>query len=190
MPFEIYRPEPGQPQRKQGPAKLTVAHAENGRSQIFLSAATRNWLCPTPGDPGARYPANMPAMNLVLLVDRQARELMLQRCPDDETGEHVYVVRGLTAGSTSYITGWKLDEALGIKAGHYLCDLVPDAPDDKEGSSRAVIISMDSRVAAARQRPTTRRASAQPHASLPSDTDEQRITQLRPVTGEDVTGAA
>ncbi|WP_171059986.1 hypothetical protein [Streptomyces montanus] len=30
MPFEIYRPDLGQPRRKQRPAKLTVLHSETG----------------------------------------------------------------------------------------------------------------------------------------------------------------
>ncbi|NUQ96168.1 MAG: hypothetical protein HOY79_06255 [Streptomyces sp.] len=29
MPFEIYRPDLGQPRRQQRPAKLTVLHSEN-----------------------------------------------------------------------------------------------------------------------------------------------------------------
>lgn len=101
MPFEIYHPDPGQPQRKQGPAKLTVTHFENGRSQISVSAGTRDWLRPTPGEASARYPANMPTMKLLILVDRNARKLMLQRCSDEEIGEHVYVVRGFTGSTTN-----------------------------------------------------------------------------------------
>lgn len=51
MPFEIYRTNPAQPQRKQGPAKMTVTHDDNGRSQITVSAGTRDWLRPTPARP-------------------------------------------------------------------------------------------------------------------------------------------
>ncbi|MFE4332467.1 hypothetical protein ACFRQM_24505 [Streptomyces sp. NPDC056831] len=107
MSFEIFSPESGQPQRKQGPAKLTVFHAENGRSQISLSARTRDWLRPTPGDPSARYPGNMPTMKLIVLIDQEARKLMLQRCADDKTGSHVYDVRGLhlQGSGTAYVTG-------------------------------------------------------------------------------------
>lgn len=148
MPFEIYRPDLGQPRRKQGPAKLTVLHSENGRSQITLSAGTRDWLRPTPSDAGARWPGNMPTMKLIVLVDRDARKLMLQRCADNETGEHVYEVRGLNSNGTAYITGWKFNEALDIEAGHYFCELVPDMADDSGGTARAVTISMDSRRAA------------------------------------------
>ncbi|MFE9259128.1 hypothetical protein [Streptomyces sp. NPDC006879] len=158
MPFEIYRPDLGQPRRKQRPAKLTVLHSESGRSQITLSAGTRNWLRPTPGEAGARWPGNMPTMKLIVLVDRDARKLMLQRCADNETGEHVYEVRGLNSSNgTAYITGWKFDEALDIEAGHYLCELIPDMDDDSGSTERAVTISMDAGVP-----PKKRGTSAQP----------------------------
>ncbi|MFC4507794.1 MULTISPECIES: hypothetical protein [Streptomyces] len=49
MSFEIYHPNPNEGRRARGPAKITVTHAENGRSQIALSAAARDWLRPTPG---------------------------------------------------------------------------------------------------------------------------------------------
>ncbi|MGW0536346.1 hypothetical protein [Streptomyces sp. NPDC003032] len=68
-------------------------------------------------------------MKLLILVDRNARQLMLQRCSDEETGERVYDVRGFHGSRANYITAWKLDETLGIEAGHYLCDLIPDVPD-------------------------------------------------------------
>ncbi|MFD4242727.1 hypothetical protein ACFWP3_14160 [Streptomyces sp. NPDC058525] len=36
-------------------------------------------------------------MRLIVLVDRDSRKLMLQRCVSDETAEHVYEVRGLNS---------------------------------------------------------------------------------------------
>ncbi|MFJ2420680.1 hypothetical protein [Streptomyces brevispora] len=146
MPFEIYRPNPAQPQRKQGPAKITVTHYDNGRSQITVSAGTRDWLRPTPGAADARYPRNLPTMKLVLLVDRDARKLMLQRCEDGESGPHVHEVRGLGSDRSAYITGFRLEEELGLPAGHYLCEL---SSVDSEGiARRAATISLDSGVPA------------------------------------------
>ncbi|MFE7114082.1 hypothetical protein ACFU99_01475 [Streptomyces sp. NPDC057654] len=195
MPFEIYHPEPGQPQRRQGPAKLTVTHSENGRSQISLSAGTRDWLRPTPRKAGASGMTDVATMKIIILVDRSTRKLMLQRCSDEKTGEHVYVVRGFGGYGASYITGWKLDEFLGIEAGHYLCDLIPDAPDGSGKTWRAAVISMDFRVAPKRKQPTKRRIVAQPHVSLSSgtpktDTDERRITEIGAVLGESTTVVA
>lgn len=132
-------------------------------------------------------------MKLLILVDRNARKPMLQRCSDEETGEHVYVVRGFHGSATNYITGWKLDEALGIEAGHYLCDLIPDAPDGSGGTWRAAVISMDFRLAPPkRQQSAKRRAVVKPYVSLSSDTpkadtDEQHITEIRAALDEVVT---
>ncbi|WP_405776081.1 hypothetical protein [Streptomyces sp. NBC_01538] len=195
MPFEIYRPDLGQPRRKQGPAKLTVLHSENGRSQITLSAGTRDWLRPTPGDDSARWPGNMPTMKLVVLVDRDARKLMLQRCADNETGEHVYEVRGLNSSGTAYITGWKFDEALDIETGHYFCELIPDMADGSGGTARAVTISMDAGVPPKKRRTSAQRTHVQQHAAgspaeSTTEIDQQRIDEIRTVLDEGVTVVA
>ncbi|MFI5702611.1 hypothetical protein ACIA78_21505 [Streptomyces xanthochromogenes] len=192
MPFEIYRPDLGQPRRKQGPAKLTVLHSENGRSQITLSAGTRDWLRPTPGDDSARWPGNMPTMKLIVLVHRDARKLMLQRCADNETGEHVYEVRGLNSSGTAYITGWKFDEALDIEAGHYFCELIPDMADGSGGTARAVTISTDAGVPPKKRRTSAQRTHVQQHAAgspaeSTTEIDQQRIDEIRTVLDEGVT---
>jgi hypothetical protein len=192
MPFEIYRLDLGQPRRKQRPAKLTVLHSENGRSQITLSAGTRDWLRPTPGDAGARWPHNMPTMKLIVLVDRDARKLMLQRCADDETGEHVYEVRGLNSNGTAYITGWKFDEALDIEAGHYFCELVPDMADGSGGTTRAVTLSMDAGVPPKKRGTSAQHTRVQQHAAgspaePTTEIDQQRINEIRAVLDEGVT---
>ncbi|MGW6602891.1 hypothetical protein [Streptomyces sp. NPDC055036] len=171
MPFEIFSPESDQPQRRQRPAKLTVSHAENGRSQISLSARTRDWLRPTPGNPSARYPGNMPTMKLIVLIDQEARKLMLQRCADDDTGSHVYDVRGMRGSGTGYITGWGFDEELGIKAGHYLCELSHHASTSTDSAERAVIISMDARVPPKKRQPRPDPAIEQAVASPGSSED-------------------
>jgi len=113
MSFEIYRPNPNKGRRARGPAKITIRHAENGRLQITLSAAARAWLRPTPGRSEARWPANQPTMKLVILIDRDAGKIKLQRAEDTDTGDHVHDVKGLSGTGTAYITGWRLDEELG-----------------------------------------------------------------------------
>lgn len=194
MAFEIYRPDPGQPTRKQGPAKITVTPGNNGRTQVTLSAGTRDWLGPTPGHEGARWPENMPKMKLILLVDRATRKLMLQRCDDDETGDHVYEVRGLSSSGTAYISGWKLEESLGLKGGHYFCELVQDSTGGSGRSARAVSVSLDAGIP-----PKKRESARQPLGQQParpsslepnSEIERQRIDEIRAVLDEGVTVVA
>ncbi|MFD9868487.1 hypothetical protein ACFXI8_26955 [Streptomyces niveus] len=137
MSFMIYHPNPNR-RRARVPAKITVTHAESGRSQITLSAAARDWLRPTPGHSlQARWPANQPTTKLVILVDRDARKVKLQFAEDTETGDHVHDVKGLNG--TAYITGWRLDEELGLDEGHFQVELLPEPDDGADAAARAIV---------------------------------------------------
>ncbi|MDX3020069.1 hypothetical protein [Streptomyces acidiscabies] len=140
MSFEIYHPNPNKGRRTRGPAKVTVTHAENGRSQITLSVAARDWLGPTPGRSEARWPANQPTMKLVILIDRDARMIKLQRTGDTDTGDHVHDVKGLSGTSAAYITGWRLHEDLDLGEGHFLAELLPDTDDEADIAVRAIVV--------------------------------------------------
>ncbi|MEV7952945.1 hypothetical protein [Streptomyces sp. NPDC088141] len=160
MSFEIYRPNPSKGRRIRGPAKITVTHAENGRSQISLSAAARDWLRPTPGDSEARWPANQPTMKLVILIDRDARKIKLQRTEGTDAGDHVHDVKGLSRNGTAYITGWRLDEELGLEEGHFLAELLPDPDDDADAAVRAIVVDAAAGTPIKRRQPLAKTDSA------------------------------
>ncbi|MFE6939630.1 hypothetical protein [Streptomyces chartreusis] len=160
MSFEMYRPNPNKGRRARGPAKITVTHAENGRSQIALSAAARAWLRPTPGRSEARWPANQPTMKLVILIDRDARKIKLQRTEDTDSGDHVHDVKGLRGTGTAYITGWRLDEELGLDEGHFLAELLPGPDDDADTAVRAIVVDAAASTPIKRRQPTAKTDSA------------------------------
>jgi hypothetical protein len=48
-----------------------------------------------------------------------------------------------TTNGAAYFTGWRFNEELGIDAGHYLCELVPDPASEINAAVRAVIVMTD-----------------------------------------------
>jgi len=180
MGFELVQRSSAFPHRKYRPAKISVFHAGNGGSQIRLSAATRDWLEPSPGDQGARWPGNLPAMKVALLVDKDAHQLMIRRCADEDTGTHVYNVAGLSPGNQALISDRGLEHTIGLVAGHYLCELIEDGAD----LTRAAVVGLDEGTP-----PTTRNTRlAQTDASpLPiADEEHRRIAEIRAVLDEGI----
>ncbi|MFI9629261.1 hypothetical protein [Streptomyces sp. NPDC052042] len=80
-------------------------------------------------------------MKVSLLVDEPARRLMIRRLEDTAEGDHVYQVGGFGGSAQAYISDYGLEDTLGLLAGHYLCDLVEDGPDN----TRAAVIALDER---------------------------------------------
>lgn len=158
MPFEIFRPDPSMAHSSRLAAKITVTHTRNGRSRIGLSTAARDWLQPTPGDSKARYPWNQPSMKVVILVDRGAHQVMLQRAADSDADDHVHEVHGMNSSGTAYITGWRFSEQLGLDEGHYSAQLVPETDTGTETGPRALLF--DTRAGTAIKRQPRRSAQA------------------------------
>lgn len=183
MPFEMFTPGKYQARRRQGPAKLVVTQAPNGRTTIILSAAVRDWLGPSPAEPGARYPNNRPTMKVAILVDRDEGLIMLARREDDEEGDGIYGVQGLGgSGSQSYISEWGLNVALGLEPGHYPAQLLGT---EMDASEHAVQIDLSERTDSAVRPAKPARSGAE--AKTVSPTDQERIDEIRAVIDEGVT---
>ncbi len=182
MPFEMFTPGKYAARRRQGPAKLTVEQTPNGRTTIRMSAAVRDWLGPSRPEAGARYPDNRPRMKVAIMIDREARQLMIVRRPDEETGDGIYDVHGLSSGSTAYLSDWGLDQALDLKPGHYPAELLGT---EMETSEHGIHISLDERVGPQPQKP---KASAELALEVPVSVDDAaRIFEIRAVLDEGVT---
>lgn len=135
MGFEVFTPPPVARGRKQGPPRVTVTTASNGRTTLRFSAAARDHLQPTPRPEGAPTPFYAwPKLTVILLVDREEGRVAIGRVSDDSKGPQVYEARGLA--TSAYIGDWRLNEALGLVDGRYPVELTT-----LEGS-RAVILTL------------------------------------------------
>lgn len=114
----------------QGPPKLIVTQASNGRTQINLSAAVRDHLRPAGG------------FRVSLLIDQASRRLALVRAPDGTIDDNDFEVRG-AVNSSMYIFGNAFDQMLGLQPGHYLAEL---SFMREMGSSPVAFIDLDSRI--------------------------------------------
>lgn len=95
-------------------------------------------------------------MKLVILIDRDARKIKLQRAEETDTGDHVHDVKGLSHTGTAYITGWRLDEELGLDEGHFLAELLPDPDDDADTAVRAIVVDAAASTPIKRRQPTAK----------------------------------
>lgn len=163
--------------RRQGPAKITVVHANNLRTQITLSGATRDWLQPTPAKSEARWPDNRPSMKVAVLVDQDTRQMLIRRLDDSESGEHVYAVSGLSANSSAYITDRDLENSLGLLAGHYFCKLI----EEENTLTRAALIEMDEGTPI-----KSRKSQPTESTSTRSADEQQRIDEIHAVIDEGI----
>lgn len=178
MGFELVTKNTSYGGRQQGPPKISVVHANNLRTQITLSGATRDWLQPTPAkNRASRWPDNQPSMKVAVLVDQDTRQMLIRRLDDSESGEHVYTVRGLEGSGSAYITDRDLENRLGLLAGHYFCKLI----EEENTLTRAALIELDERT------PIKRRKSQPEDPPAFRTADEQtRIDEIRAVLDEGI----
>lgn len=99
-------------------------------------------------------------MKLVILIDRDARKIKLQRTEDTDTGDHVHDVKGLSHTGAAYITGWRLDEELDLDEGHFQAELLPDPDDDADAAARALVVDAAASTPIKRRQPAAKTDSA------------------------------
>lgn len=154
----------------QGPAKIIITQGRNGRTQIALSAATRDHLAPTK------------SLRVSLLINHDTRELAVVRVQDGAGDADDFDVHGLS-GSQPYVFGNNLDHQFGLKPGHYLAKLtrLPDAD-----GAPAAIADLSHPVDVTR---APKGVKVHPVPPRPTTTDEERarIAVIDSIVNEGVT---